>query len=40
MEELPLERCNIDKLGSKYKNLSDDLSLNDFYGLNNINYIQ
>ena len=38
MEELPLERCNIDKLGSKYKNLSDDLSLNDFYGLNNINY--
>ena len=38
MNELPLERCNIEKLGSKYKNLSSEYSLNDYYGLGNINY--
>ena len=38
MIELPLERCNIEKLGSKYKNLSSEYSLNDYYGLGNINY--
>ena len=38
MKELQLERCNIEKLGSKYKNLSGEYSLNDYYGLGNINY--
>ena len=38
IEELPLERFNIEKLGSKYKNLASEYSLNDFYGLGNINY--
>ena len=38
MKELPLERCNIEKLGSKFKNLSDDYSFYDHYGLGDINY--
>ena len=38
MKELPLERCNIEKLGSKYKNLIGDYSLNDYYALVNVNY--
>ena len=38
MKELPLERCSIERLGSKYKNLSGDYSLNNYYGLGNVNY--
>ena len=36
--EIPIERCNIDKTDSKFKNLFEELSLNDFYCLSNINY--
>ena len=38
MNKIAMERCNIDKIDSKYKNLFDDLSLNDHYCLSDINY--
>ena len=37
-EEIPLERCNIEKIGSKYKHLLNDYPLNDYYCLSNVNY--
>ena len=38
IEEIPLERCNIEKIGSKYKHLLNDYPLNDYYCLSNVNY--
>ena len=38
MEEIKLERCSIDKIGTKYKNVFDDSVLNNYYCLNEVNY--
>ena len=38
LEEIPLERCNIEKIGSKYKHLLNNYPLNDYYCLSNVNY--
>ena len=38
-EEIKLERCKIDNLGSKYKYFYQNSNLNNFFCLSNINYI-
>ena len=38
-EEIKLERCKIDNLGSKYKHFYQNSDLNNFFCLSNINYI-
>ena len=38
-EEIKLEKCNINKIGSEYKKYFSDFELNNFYCLNDVNYI-
>ena len=38
-EEIKLEKCNISKIGSKYKKYFSDFDLNNYYCLNDVNYI-
>ena len=37
-EEVKLERCNINKIGSKYKHLLADYDLDNYYCLNQVNF--
>ena len=38
IEEIKLERCSMDKLGSKYRNFLNDIDLEKYYCLNKVNY--
>jgi len=38
LEKIELERCNIDKIGSKYKQLLSEVDLDNYYCLSNVNY--
>ena len=38
MEKIEVERCNIDKIGSKYKKFFKDYKLDNYYCLNKVNY--
>ena len=38
IEEIKLERCNINKIGSKYKNYFADYELEKYYCLNQVNF--
>ena len=38
IEKIEVEPCNINKIGSKYKNLLDDYTLNKYYCLSKVNY--
>ena len=38
-EEIKLEKCNKNKIGSNYRNFFSDYELNNHYCLNNVNYI-
>ena len=38
MEKIEVERCNIDKIGSKYKKFFKDYELDNYYCLSKINY--
>ena len=39
MEEIKLEKCDINKIGSKYKNYFSDFNLDNYYCLSDVNYI-
>ena len=38
VEEIEIEPCNIDKIGSKYKKFLDESQLNNYYCLNKVNH--
>ena len=38
VEEIEVEPCNIDKIGSKYKKFLDESQLNNYYCLNKVNH--
>ena len=38
IEEIQLERCNLEKIGSKYRSFFNDYQLDNYYCLKNVNY--